>query len=112
MRGMIHAYCRHHVTIIRWEGNDSWGEPESATMIDAKGYVDFKTRLVRDQKGEQVVSDVMVILPRSIERAGVLGRKLSLQDRLQIDGESFTRSIIEIRKPEGFSYQHYEVYLS
>ena len=54
----------------------------------------------------------MVLLPRSIEHADKLGRKLSLQDRLIVTGESFERAIVEIRKPEGFSYQHYEIYLA
>lgn len=109
---MINAYMVDAVTIIRWEGYDSWGEPESASTVEVKGYVDFRTSLVRDQKGEERVSSVTVLLPRKIERATLLGRKLSLEDRLQIDGESFDRAIIEIRKPKDFSHPHYEIALA
>lgn len=109
---MINAYCTDHVTILKWEGNDSWGDPESASAVEAKGYVTFGTRLVRDQKGEERMSSVMVLLHRKIERAGYLGRKLSHEDRIQLDGESFDRAIIEIRKPKDFSHPHYEIYLA
>ncbi len=113
MRSMINAYCKDPITILKWEGNDSWGNPVSGpTAVEVKGYVEFKTRLVRDTKGEERVSDVTVLLPRKIERASLLGRKLSHEDRIQLDGESFDRAIIEIRKPKDFSHPHYEVYLA
>lgn len=112
MRSMINAYCKDRLTILKWEGYDSWGEPESGTAIPVLGYVDFMTRLVRDQKGEERVSDVTILLPRRIERATALGRKLSHEDRIQIDGESFDRAIIGIRKPKDFSHPHYEVFLA
>lgn len=109
---MINAYMVDELTIIKWEGYDSWGEPESASAIPVKGYVDFRTHLVRDQKGEERVSSVTVLLPKKIERDTLLGRKLSHEDRIQIDGESFDRAIIEIRKPKDFSHPHYEVALA
>lgn len=109
---MINVYCKDPVTILRWEGNDSWGEPLSASSVEVKGYIDFRTRLIRDQRGEERVSSVTVLLPRQIERAEHLGRKLSLEDRLVLNGESFDRAIIEIRKPKDFSHPHYEVALA
>lgn len=109
---MINAYCRDTITIIKWEGYDSWGEPESASAIEVKGYVEFRTRLVRDSKGEERVSSVTILLPRKIERATLLGRRLSHEDRIWLDGESFDRAIIEIRKPKDFSHPHYEVALA
>lgn len=109
---MIKAYMVDELTIIKWEGYDSWGEPESASAVEVKGYVDFRTRLVRDQKGEERVSSVTILMQKKIEGPTLLGRKLSLEDRIQIDGESFDRAIIEIRKPKDFSHPHYEVALA
>ena len=110
MRGMMHVYCVDEITIVKWNGYDSWNEPESASEVDVKGYVEFKTRLVRDQKGEEVVSEVMVYLPRRVET--VLGRKFSLEDRIIVQGESLARAIISIGKPKAFSGGHYEVFLA
>jgi hypothetical protein len=117
---MLNAYAVDEITILKHEGYDSWGEPESGTSVVVRGYVEWKTNLVRTRKtgagktatAEEVVSTVMIYLPRKIERAAFLGRKLSLEDRIQIGGESFDRAIIEIRKPKDFSHPHYEIYLA
>jgi len=109
---MINAYCVDEITIVQWNGNDSWGDPESGTMVTVKGYVEWKTRLVRNARGEEVASSVMVYLPAKIERAAYLGRELMLEDRIILDGADFNRAIIEIRKPKDFSHPHYEVFLS
>ena len=115
---MINAYCVDEIMILKWNGNDAWGEPLSGTIIDVKGYVDWKTRLVRDIKGEEVISTVSVLLPRKIERSTYLGRQLLHEDKIQIGGESFERTILDIRTPKAFSpnrSQHgslYEVFLA
>jgi hypothetical protein len=109
---MMDAYCVDEITILRWNGQTSWGEPVSGTEITVKGYVDWKTRLVRNSTGEQVTSAVMVYLPKKVERAGYLGRKLSHEDRIWLPDESFDRAIIEIRRPKDFSHEHLEVYLA
>jgi len=109
---MLDAYCVDAIAILRWEGNDSWGEPASGTEIAVRGYVEWKTRLVRNARGEEVASTVMVYLPSKIDGAAYLGRKLSHEDRIWIGGESFDRAIIDIRKPKDFSHPHYEVYLA
>lgn len=112
---MLNAYCVDPVTIVKFEGADSWGEPysgSSGSWIDVKGYVEWKTKLVRDHKGEERVSSVMIYLPLSVERPDKLGRKLSHDDRIQIGGESFDRAIIDIRRPKDFSHPHLEIYLA
>lgn len=104
--------------ILKWNGNDSWGEPLSGTIIDVKGYVEWKTRLVRNRQGEEVVSTVMIYLPKKIARRGYLGRSLLHEDKIQIGSEDFERAIIDIRTPKDFSPNismfgpHYEVYLA
>jgi hypothetical protein len=120
MRSMLNAYSVDEITIIKNEGYTSWGEPESGSAIVVKGYVEWRTTLVRVRKAgggglqtpEEVMSSVVIYLPRKIERATFLGRALSHEDRIQIDGESFDRAIIEIRKPKDFSHPHYEVFLA
>jgi hypothetical protein len=107
---MIDPYLTDEITIVKWEGYTSYGEAESGTLIDTKGRVVWKTRLVRDQKGEQLASEVMVYLDASLDV--LLGRALSHEDRIQIGGESFDRAIISIRKPKDFAFWHYEVFLA
>lgn len=109
---MIEVYMVDPITIIKWNGNDQWNEPLSGTLIDVKGYVEWKTRLVRNQQGEQVESSVTVMLSKKIDKAAYLGRTVCHEDRIQIGGEDFDRAIIEIRTPKDFSHPHYEVYLA
>lgn len=112
---MMNAYAVDPITIIKSNGFDSWGEPNSGSSgseIDVKGYVEWKTKLVRDNKGEERVSSVMIYLPIKIESAAFLNRRLSHEDRIQIGGESFDRAIIDIRRPKDFSHPHLEIYLA
>jgi hypothetical protein len=109
---MINAYCVDRMTIIMWNGNDSWGEPVSGSMVDVKGYIVWKTQLVRNLQGENVISSAMVYLPHKIERAAYLGRELLHEDRIVLGSQPFDRAIIDIRRPKDFSHPHYEVYLA
>lgn len=119
---MMDVYMVDEITINRWEGYNSFGEPESGTAIDVKGYVEWKTHLVRNIKGEQVTSTVMIYLSKKKVDAA-LGRPLSLEDRILIPLSSLhdahyghvtipERAIIEIRMPKDFSRPHYEVFLA
>lgn len=115
---MINAYCVDEITIWLSGGNDSWGEPLSGTLIDVKGYVEWKTRLIRNWKGEEVVSTIRVLLPKRLDRPAWLGRALTHEDKIQIGGESFERAIIDVRTPKDFAKNtslfgpHYEIYLA
>ena len=119
---MINSYCVDEITVLKWEGTDSWGEPESGSSVELKGYVEWKTRLVRDRKGEEVVSSVTVYLPKRKTDAA-LGRPLLHEDSIMINVSSIPaatygniaiagRAIIDIRMPKDFSRPHYEVYLA
>lgn len=106
---MINAYLRDSVVVIKWNGNDQWGEPLPATNIATKGYVEWKTTLVRDLKGEEVASPIKVYLHMRKTDAA-LGRALRHEDRIIVDGKEC--SVIAIGEPKAFSHPHYEVYLA
>ena len=120
---MINCYMVDDITIIKYMGNDSWGEPNSGEIISMKGYVEWKTRLIRNRKGEEVVSSCMVYFDKHrLENA--LGGPLFHEDRIILDvggvvsmygsvpANSLERAIVDIRQPKSFSHPIYEVYLA
>ena len=110
---MIGAYCVDDLVISRWNGNDDWGEPLSGTLVEIKGYVEWKTRLVRNLQGEEVTSTVTIYIPKKLDRPAYLGRALSHEDRIiEVNGELFNRAIIAINAPKDFSHPHYGVNLA
>lgn len=109
---MLGAYSVDSITIKKWNGNDQWGEPLSKTNIAITGYVEFKNRLVRNAKGEEVLSEAMAYLGSCVEGAAFLGRKISLEDKVILPGESVERAIIDIRRPKAFTNWHVEIYLA
>jgi hypothetical protein len=109
---MINAYCNDNLKISKWNGDAAWGEPVARTDIAVKGYIEYKRHLVRNARGEEVISSVMVYLPLSIESAAFLNRALSLEDRIKLDNDTFDRAIIVISRPKDFSRRHIEVYLA
>jgi hypothetical protein len=78
---MINAYMQDNL-IIKSTTYDVWGVP-TYTENSAKGYFTFKTKLVRNQAGEQVVSSANVMLP-----VMTLGH----QDKIVYDGNCLYRS--------------------
>ena len=106
---MISAYAVDSIIIVKWNGNDEWGEPATATNVPLKGYVEWKTRLVRNILGEEVVSPIRVHLQMT-KTDKALGRALRHEDRLTVDGRE--RAIIAIGEPKSFSCPHYEVDLA
>jgi len=107
---MIEAYCVDPLTIWKWNGVDDWNEPVSGFDYEVKGYIEWKTRLVKNIKGEDVASSVTIKLSKKIDIE--LGRALSHNDMIQLDGEDFQRAILNIGQPKAFSDPHYEVALS
>lgn len=127
----MNCYAVDDIIILASQGYDSWGEPASGEMISVKGYVEWKTQLVRNRRGttggvktpEECVSTCVVYFQkRRLMRA--LGRGLTLEDRIIIDQggveeyysgmpeNSLDRAIVDIRQPKDFSHPHYEVYLA
>jgi hypothetical protein len=98
---MIRAYSVDDITIIRG-GRDQWGEPLPPTNIPVKGYIDWKTKLVRDIKGEEVVAAATVYL--------LYDGLLNHEDRFLIAG--LEHPVINIFEGKDFSRNHYEVYIA
>jgi len=99
---MIRAYCVDDITILRWQGDDQWNEPIAALEVDVKGYADWKTKLIRNIEGEEVVSRGSVYI--------LYDGDLTHKDRLKIDGVEY--SIITIRQVKDFSDVAQEVFLA
>jgi hypothetical protein len=97
------------IVIIKWNGYDTRNEPFPKTNVTTRGYVEWKTNLVRDLKGENVTAPIHVYLHMRKTDAA-LGRALCHEDRVIVDG--LERPIIAIHEPKSFSCPHYEVYLA
>jgi len=98
---MLGVYLVDDITVIQHQKEDQWGEPLPDVKIAVKGKIEYKTRLVRDLRGEEVVSSAMVMLAN---------RDLTHADRLKFDG--IEHSILRIDKPKAFSDPHLEVYVA
>jgi len=114
---MISAYLVDNFIIKKWNGTDKWGEPNAYTQINIKGKIIYKTRgdvfsmLIRNIKGEEIISSAMIYFPkRNID--ALLGRALSHEDRIQINGENKDHTILRINIPKAFSDPYYKVYIA
>jgi len=90
---MLNVYGVDSITIVRDGGFDEWGEPSATTSESVKGYVEWKTHLVRDINGEEVVSSGYVMLPYD--------STIDHKDKLTINSTTF--SILSIDRLKDFS---------
>ena len=113
---MISSYAVDDITIIKYAGVDDYNEPIATSEVDVKGYIEYKTRLISDLTGEQVVAgtkgrtmtSALIHLAESIEIP--LGRALRHEDILKFN--DIKHRILVIEKPKAFSNPHYEVWVS
>ena len=108
---MLNAYSVDTFTLWKWNGTGAWREPVAPTELTVRGYVEYKTKLVRNIVGEQVASTVQIYIHKANIDAA-LGRALNHEDRITISGDSFDRPIISIGQPKDFSHPHYMVALT
>lgn len=102
---MITAYFIDDLTVLFYEGEDEWGEPVATLDVEMKGYVEWKTHLIRDAAGEQVVSRGMVYI--------IYTRILNHKDRIKnINGDGIEYAILDIRDGKDFAKNHQEVHLA
>jgi len=93
---MIKAYLTDTI-IIKTITYDKWGEGSEETET-IKGRIEYKTKMVRNEKGEQVVSSARVMLE---------SRTLGHKDKINFD--STDHAILNIAKIKDFNNQHIEV---
>ena len=84
---MLSVYMTDDIT-IQQTARGSWGT-SVPTNIATKGRFEFKTKLVRNISGEQVISSANVILP-----VIVLGHK----DKIIYDSKTYSILAIEMKK--------------
>ena len=115
---MIDIYLVDPVIIMKSSDPAAWQEPGVYDEINVMGKIEYKTRLISDMKGVEVVAgtrgaitaSAMILLSASIETDAYLGRALKHEDRIKFNDIEHT--ILKIDKPKAFSDPHYEVYVA
>jgi hypothetical protein len=111
---MLNGYSVDDIEIGKYIGEDEWNEPlsGSGSVVEIRGYVEWKTKLVRNIKGEEVVSTIQIYIEK--RRLDLrLGRALVHEDRVKsINGDDIDRAIMAIQQPKAFSRPHYEIDLA
>ncbi len=98
---MLRAYFTDDITVLYSEGHDTRGEPSTTTDVPMKAYVVWKTHLVRDIAGEQVVSRGMVYaMPE---------RVITHADVIKIKTIKYV--VLDVRPGKAFSPNHQEIHL-
>lgn len=105
---MIEAYCVDPITYKKWLSVDTYGDA-TFEEIAVKGYVEYKTKVVVDIKGEDQVSLAKIWFPTSLEVK--IGRIPKTSDRMKLDGEDYDHAIINFAGPKAFSHPHYEIFI-
>jgi len=96
---MLNAYMTDDITIQRI-AYGTWGT-SIPTNVTTKGRFEFKTKLVRNQSGEEVVSSANVMLSVMI---------LGHQDKVVYDSKTYSILTIELKKD--FSNRYLLIYLA
>ena len=105
------SYMTDAITIVKSAGYDIWKQPLASSDVAVKGKIEYKTNLVKDMNGEDVVSSAMILLPASID--ALLSRELTHEDALTFD--SVKHTIVAIERPTAFSKSFifkYRVYVA
>ena len=102
---MIRSYMSDTLTVLFDEGHDIHNEPDPTLDVEMKGYVVWKTHLIRDISGEQVVSRGMVYI--------IYDRTLNHKDMIKnINGDGIEYAILDVRQGKDFAENHQEVHLA
>lgn len=98
---MLRAYMQDDITVIFSEGEGDWGEPAATTDVEMKAYVAWKSHLVRNLAGEQVVSRATVYIIHS--------RTLTHKDKIKIGTIEYV--ILDLTPGKDFSGNHQEAHI-
>lgn len=104
---MLRAYMQDPITVIFDEGEADWGEPNPTTDVEMKAYIDWKTHLVSNIAGEQVIASPQI-------SSGIVyimySRKLTHKDFIKINNIRY--AILDVRDGKDFSKNHQEIHLA
>ena len=110
---MIRAYLLHSITLKKYMGQDTWGEPTARVDETVKCYIDYKNRNVAGIDGTTVVSMAKIMIePRTIVRSGFATRAantIAYEDLVNFDDSDHV--IIKVGRPGDFSTRFTEVYV-
>lgn len=96
---MIDEYLMDSIK-IKTSTLDEWGEPGEVTTVTVKGRFEYKTQLVRNVYGEEVVSSGFIYLK---------DKALSHEATLEYDGDDF--AIVTIHHERDFDNKFLKVYV-
>ena len=96
----MNEYMTDKITVYHAESFDKWGNPTHSSA-DVYCRFEFKTRLVKDLAGSEVVSSAMVLIDKDYE----------LKHTDKIKYEDIEYAIINIARKKHFDAEYTEVYL-
>jgi hypothetical protein len=99
---MISAYLIDSISIEYLASLDQWNTPTYSTVA-VKARVEWQDKLIRNAKGEQVVSAALVYLAGNITAP-------TNADKITIAGVD--HSIMRVDKKTDFSTSHYEIFIA
>ena len=110
---MIKAYLVNSITLKKYMGEDTWGEPTARVNETVACYIDYKNRNVAGIDGTTVVSAAKIMIePRTVIRSGFASRAagtIAYEDLINFDDSD--HAIIKIGRPGDFSTRFTEVYV-
>lgn len=98
---MLEAYEVDDITILFYQGRNKFNQL-TYKAVKTKGYMDFKTRLVRDISGEETVSTATLFINHP--------RQITHRDYIRFN--SIRYSVISMVEQKDFSANHQEVRLA
>lgn len=97
---MLRAYMQDTIT-LKFNTGYVWGEPTWLIPDPIKAYIDWKSHMVRNLAGEQVVSRAIVYI--------IYDRTLTHEDRIIIGTIEYT--ILDLTPGKDFSGNHQEAHI-
>jgi hypothetical protein len=98
---MIGAYLTESITIRYLTALDEWNTA-TYTDVAAKARVEWRDKLIRNAKGEQIISAALVYLAGEIT-------PITNADRIVIAG--IEHAILRVDKIADFSVSHFEIWI-
>ena len=109
---MLSVYMVDDIYIFKWVGDDEWGEPDTREKIAIKCKINYRTKWIRDYKGEETVSmaDLDFVYQDVIDK---VGRMIIHKDRILIKGDEIDNQILRVIHPKRFTMKtRITVYIS